>query len=42
MKFVAEGGKKTFTELCAVAGIESPFEDGALESAARTAAGWLG
>lgn len=34
MKFVNEGGKKTFVELCAVAGIKTPFEDGALKEIA--------
>ena len=32
MKFVKEGGKKTFVELCKVADIKTPFEDGALKA----------
>lgn len=31
IRFVNEGGKKTFVELCATAGIKTPFEDGALK-----------
>ncbi len=41
MKFVNEGGKKTFVELCAVAGIKTPFEDGALKEIATATETWL-
>lgn len=41
MKFVKEGGKKTFVELCAVAGIKTPFEDGALKEIALATENWL-
>ena len=34
MRFVNEGGKKTFVELCKVADIKTPFEDGALKEIA--------
>ena len=41
MKFVNEGGKKTFVELCEVAGIKTPFEDGALKEIALATENWL-
>ncbi|MBQ4116336.1 MAG: M3 family oligoendopeptidase [Clostridia bacterium] len=41
MKFVNEGGKKTFVELCAVAGIKTPFENGALKEIATATETWL-
>lgn len=41
MRFVKEGGKKTFVELCAVAGIKTPFEDGALKEIADATEKWL-
>ncbi|MBE6718403.1 MAG: M3 family oligoendopeptidase [Ruminococcaceae bacterium] len=41
MKFVKEGGKKTFVELCEVAGIKTPFEDGALREIAVSTEKWL-
>ncbi len=41
MKFVNEGGKKTFVELCAVAGIKTPFEEGALKEIATATENWL-
>ena len=41
MKFVNEGGKKTFVELCEVAGIKTPFEDGALKEIATATDNWL-
>ena len=41
MRFVREGGKKTFVELCRHAGITVPFEDGALGGICGTAAKWL-
>lgn len=40
-KFVCEGGKKTFVGLCEIAGIEVPFEDGALKVTCETAAEYL-
>lgn len=39
--FVAEGGLKSFTELCGVAGIDDPFTAGALKSIAETAHEWM-
>ncbi len=42
MRFVKRGGKNTFVELCTIAGIEVPFENGALKSVADAAAKWLG
>ena len=41
MRFVREGGKKTFVELCKVAGIKTPFEDGALKEIALATEKWL-
>ncbi len=41
MKFVNEGGKKTFVELCEVADIKTPFEDGALKAIALATEKWL-
>ena len=41
MRFVREGGKKTFVELCDVAGIKTPFEDGALKEIALATEKWL-
>ena len=41
MKFVKEGGKKTFVELCKVAGIKTPFEDSALKEIALATENWL-
>ena len=41
MRFVREGGKKTFVELCEVAGIKTPFEDGALKEIALATEKWL-
>ena len=41
MRFVNEGGKKTFVELCAVAGIKTPFEKGALKEIALATENWL-
>ncbi|MBQ7969082.1 MAG: M3 family oligoendopeptidase [Clostridia bacterium] len=41
MKFVNMGGKKTFVELCEVAGIKTPFEDGALKEIALATEKWL-
>lgn len=38
LAFAKEGGKKTFVELCATAGIKSPFMDGVLAKIAGTAA----
>lgn len=42
MRFVKKGGKNTFVELCGIAGIEVPFDNGALKSVAATAVKWLG
>lgn len=39
--FVSEGGRKTFVELCRVAGIKTPFEDGSLKDIASVAKAWL-
>lgn len=41
MRFVNEGGKKTFVELCEVADIKTPFEDGALKEIALATENWL-
>ena len=41
MRFVKEGGKKTFVELCKVADIKSPFEEGALKEIAEATEKWL-
>ena len=41
MKFVNEGGKKTFVQLCEVAGIKTPFEQGALKEIAQATEKWL-
>ena len=41
MKFVNEGGKKTFVELCHVAGIKTPFDRGALKEIATQTEKWL-
>jgi oligoendopeptidase F len=41
MRFVNMGGKKTFVELCEVAGIKTPFEDGALKEIALATEKWL-
>ena len=41
MRFVKKGGKNTFVELCGIAEIEVPFENGALKSVAATAVKWL-
>ncbi|MFA6948193.1 MAG: M3 family oligoendopeptidase [Eubacteriales bacterium] len=40
-KLVDCGGTKRFTELCAVAGLKSPFEEGCLRSTCETARSWL-
>lgn len=40
-RFVCEGGKKTFVELCRTAGIKVPFEDGALGQIAAGAVEYL-
>ena len=40
-KFVEQGGKQTFTELCRTAGIKVPFEDGALKDIAEGAVRYL-
>ncbi|MDD6799305.1 MAG: M3 family oligoendopeptidase [Firmicutes bacterium] len=39
--FVCEGGKLTFTELCEVAGVASPFVPGSIKATAETARTWL-
>lgn len=41
MRFVNMGGKKTFVELCEVAGIKTPFENGALKEIALATEKWL-
>jgi len=41
MRFVREGGKKTFVGLCKTADIAIPFEDGAMKQICETAADWL-
>ena len=41
MAFTAQGGTKTFVELCQVAGIKTPFEAGSLGEIAGTAGAWL-
>ncbi len=40
-RFVCEGGKKTFVDLCRVADIRVPFEDGALKDIASAAVDYL-
>ena len=40
-RFVSEGGKKTFVDLCRVADIRVPFEDGALDEIADGALAYL-
>ena len=41
LRFVSFGGKKSFKELCAAAGIDDPFGEHALNGVARTANAWL-
>lgn len=41
LKFVYQGGLKTFTGLCECAGIENPLSDKALKTVADTADNWL-
>ena len=41
MKFVSLAGTRTFTELVAAAGLDSPFGDDALHTVANTAVEWL-
>jgi len=41
MAFTAQGGTKTFVELCAVAGIKTPFEEGSVKAITETAGDWL-
>lgn len=41
LRFVSFGGKKSFKELCAAAGIDDPFGEHALNGVARTANEWL-
>lgn len=41
MNFVKCGGKKTYVELCEVAKIKTPFEQGALKEIADNANNWL-
>jgi M3 family oligoendopeptidase len=41
MAFTAQGGTKTFVDLCRVAGIKTPFEAGSLGEIASTAGEWL-
>ncbi len=41
LRFVSFGGKKSFEELCAAAGIDDPFGEHALNGVARTANAWL-
>ena len=40
-RFVCEGGKKTFVDLCKVADLRVPFEDGALKEIASAAVDYL-
>lgn len=42
LRFVRQGGKKTFVGLCETAGIMVPFEDGALKNVAAEALKYLG
>lgn len=39
--FVEQGGLMSFTQLCEVAGIESPFHDGVLAEIAKTVHEWM-
>ena len=41
LRFVREGGKKTFVGLCETAGIDLPFNDGALDSVSAAASKYL-
>jgi M3 family oligoendopeptidase len=41
MAFTAEGGTKTFVELCEVARIKNPFEEGSVQEITETAGDWL-
>lgn len=41
MRFVRQGGKKTFVELCETADVEVPFRDGSLKQICERAAHWL-
>ncbi len=41
LRFVAQGGKQTFVELCATAGLTTPFEDGCLAGIVDTVVAWL-
>jgi M3 family oligoendopeptidase len=41
MAFTSKGGTKTFVELCEVAGIKTPFEEGSVKEITETAGDWL-
>jgi len=41
MAFTTQGGKKTFVELCGVARIKTPFEEGCVKGITDTAGDWL-
>ena len=41
LRFVEQGGKQTFVELCRTAGMKSPFEDGCLHAITAQVVAWL-
>ena len=41
LRFVEQGGKQTFVELCRTAELAAPFEDGCLKGITDTVAAWL-
>ncbi len=41
LRFVEPGGKQTFVDLCATAGLITPFEDGCLKNIVTTVVEWL-
>ena len=41
LRFVEQGGKQTFVELCKTAGLITPFEDGCLKQITETVVEWL-
>lgn len=41
LRFVEQGGKQTFVELCKTAGVTTPFEDGCLKRITETVVAWL-
>lgn len=41
LRFVEQGGKQTFVELCGTAGLATPFADGCLKGITDTVVAWL-